>query len=83
MKFKNRLGAPESIAMMSFSPKNQPIWPRRFGCRGVLAILMAAHHLFWACLYANSISFLLPYCCIKYSFMNMFLYIYVFLIVYS
>ena len=33
-KFKNRLGAPESIAMMSFSPKNQPICPRRLGRRG-------------------------------------------------
>ena len=33
-KFKNRLGAPESIPMMSFSPKNQPIWHRRLGCRG-------------------------------------------------
>ena len=52
MKFKNRLGAPESIAMMSFSPKNQPIRPRRLGSRGgVLVILMAAHLLFRALLY--------------------------------
>ena len=44
-KFKNRLGAPESIAMMSFSPKNQPIWLRHLGSRVVLAILMDVQFL--------------------------------------
>ena len=34
MKFKNRLGAPESIHMRGFSPKNEQIWPRGLGCRG-------------------------------------------------
>ena len=33
-KFKNRLGAPKSIHMMVLSPKNEPIRPRRLGCRG-------------------------------------------------
>ena len=35
MKFKNRLGAPESIHMRGFSPKNEQIWPRGLGCRGM------------------------------------------------
>ena len=34
MKFKNRLGAPESIHMRGFSPKNEQIWSRGLGCRG-------------------------------------------------
>ena len=34
MIFKNRLGAPESIHMRGFSPKNEQIWPRGLGCRG-------------------------------------------------
>ena len=34
MKFKNRLGAPESIHMRGLVPKNEPIRPRRLGCRG-------------------------------------------------
>ena len=34
MKFKNRLGASESIHMRGLSPKNEPIRPRRLGCRG-------------------------------------------------
>ena len=34
MKFKNRLGAPESIHMRGLSPKNELIRPRRLGCRG-------------------------------------------------
>ena len=34
MKFKNRLGAPESIHMRGLSTKNEPIRPRRVGCRG-------------------------------------------------
>ena len=34
MKFKNRLGAPESIHMRGFSPKNEQIRPRGLGCRG-------------------------------------------------
>ena len=33
-KFKNRLGAPESIHMRGLVPKNEPIRPRRLGCRG-------------------------------------------------
>ena len=34
MKFKNRLGAPESIHMRGLSPKNEPIRPTRLSCRG-------------------------------------------------
>ena len=34
MKFKNRLGAPESIHMRGLVPKNEPIRPGRLGCRG-------------------------------------------------
>ena len=34
MKLKNRLGAPESIHMRGFSPKNEQIWARGLGCRG-------------------------------------------------
>ena len=34
MKFKNRLGESESIHMKGLSPKNEPIRPRRLGCRG-------------------------------------------------
>merc|ERR1711895_220120 len=34
MKFKNRLDAPESIHMRGLVPKNEPIRPRRLGCRG-------------------------------------------------
>ena len=37
-KFKNRLGAPESIPMRSFSPKNEPIRPRGLSCGGGGAI---------------------------------------------
>ena len=36
MKFKNRLGESESIHTKGLSPKNEPIRPRRLGCRGVL-----------------------------------------------
>ena len=34
IKFKNRLGESESIHMKGLSPKNEPICPRRLGCRG-------------------------------------------------
>ena len=50
-KFKNRLGAPESIAMMSSRLKISPFDPGVWAVGGVLAILMAAHLLFRALLY--------------------------------
>ena len=34
MKFQNRLGAPKSNPIRGLSPKNEPIWLRRLGCRG-------------------------------------------------
>ena len=34
MKFKNRLGAPESIHIRGLSPKNEPIRPMRLGWKG-------------------------------------------------
>ena len=34
IKFKNRLSESESTHMKGLSPKNEPIRPRRLGCRG-------------------------------------------------
>ena len=46
MKFKNRLGESESIHMKGLSPKNEPIRPRRLGCRGGAPIFEAFHLVF-------------------------------------
>ena len=45
-KFKNRLGAPESIHMRGLVPKNEPIRPGRLGCRGGATDLEAFHLIF-------------------------------------
>ena len=47
IKFKNRLG----IHMKGLSPKNEPIRPRRLGCRGGAPIFEAFHLVIRSLLY--------------------------------
>ena len=55
MKFKNRLGAPESIHMRGLVPKNEPIRPGRLGCRGGATDFDDFHLIFRSFLYDYSI----------------------------
>ena len=55
IKFKNRLGESESIHMKGLSPKNEPIRPRRLGCRGGAPIFEAFHLVIRSLLYFRRI----------------------------
>ena len=46
MKLKNPLGASESIHMRGLLPKNEPIRPRRLGCRWGCSVFEAFHLVF-------------------------------------
>ena len=46
MKLRNPLGASESIHMRGLLPKNEPIRPRRLGCRWGCSVFEAFHLVF-------------------------------------
>ena len=52
MKLKTPLGASESIHMRGLLPKNEPIRPRRLGCRWGCSVFEAFHLVFRSLLLA-------------------------------